>query len=335
MNRKLYIAFAAVLTMLAACTKQPIDPTPQVPDSSRSYIFFEPTVNETVESKANLVEGETLPIEANTAFGVVGYCGTKSLFSAYENGIAQVYRPDAIASFQYDNLIFWQDPTAEHDFYAFYPYSINAKVTNETDPYITYTQPTANDASMVDLMTAYTSTAKCNLVGLEFNHRLWALDVVITNTQTDGINGSDEVITDPTLTINSISVKVEGFPTEAKIYLNPTSELEPKTALNAYTYTHTIEGGDVLTNSGVTATGTYGSFLFLPVKTFKYSLEIAYKDSRGVESSFSTGAAKTIAKEFEAGKRYKLTVNKTNDTFVVGTLTPSDWTDQSVDHEFN
>ena len=34
-------------------------------------------------------------------------------------------------------------------------------------------------------------TKKCNLVGLEFNHRLWALDVVITNTQTDGINGSD------------------------------------------------------------------------------------------------------------------------------------------------
>ena len=266
-------------------------------------------------------------------------CG---LFSAaYTNGIAQVYRPAAGTSFQYDNLIFWQAASAAHNFYAFYPYSLYGSVTSATAPYITYTQPTANDATMVDLMTAYTSTAKCNLVELTFNHRLWALDVVITNGQTEGIDPDDQVTNAPTLTIKSVSVTVENFPTGAQIYLNKDHSpgLVLNTATNKYTYTINPKAtnGDVLANSGETATATYGSLLFLPITagTFKYSLEITYLDSRGVESTFSTGTAKTINKAFEAGKRYKFTVNKTNDTFVIGTLTPTDWTDQDVNHEFN
>ena len=343
---RLHILIALAAISIAACTKHVPESSPQGPDSPRSYIFFEPSVNEPVEAKATLVEGDALPAGAGTAFGVLGYYNGISLFSsAYSstNGIARVYRPEGSTEtnklpFQYDNLIYWHHPTEDHGFYAFYPYDLSV-VSNNGNPYVNYTQPTANDANMVDLMTAYTSTGKCASVELAFNHRLWALDIAITNAQTEGLNASDQVTNAPTLTIKSISVKIEGFPTGAQIYMNPTSGLALNTTTSTYTYTinSNVQSGDILPNSGATATGTYGSLLFLPVPagTFKYSLTITYLDSRGVDCTFSTGAAKTINKAFEPGKRYKLTVNKTNDTFVVGTLTPADWTNQDVNHEFN
>ena len=353
MRQHILIALAAM--SIAACTKQTPDPSPQGPDSPRSYIFFEPSVNKSVDAKAALIEGESLPADAGTAFGVLGYYGGISLFSSAHssyNGIARVYRPEGSTEtnrlpFQYDNLIYWHHPTANHKFYAYYPYGLSA-VPNNGHPYITYTQPTSNDANMVDLMTAYTSTPKCSLVELTFYHRLWALDVVITNAQTEGLNASNQVINTPTLTIKSVSVIVEDFPTGATVYLDkdykeneadntPGIALNSATASQPSTYTLTPAGTeDTLNNSGTTSSKQYGSCLFLPVSSgvFKYKLNITYLDSRGVECAFPT-ALKTVNKAFEAGKRYKLTVTKTNDTFVVGTLSPSDWTDQNVNHEFN
>ena len=78
MNRKLYIAFAAALFMVAACTKHSTDPTPQAPDSSHSYIFFETEVIEAVKSKAGIFVEESLPLpkddnDHSDEFGVLGY----------------------------------------------------------------------------------------------------------------------------------------------------------------------------------------------------------------------------------------------------------------------
>ena len=356
MRKVLYILIALAAMSIVACTKHTPEPTPQGPDTPRSYIFFEPSVHETVNSKATLVEGNKLPGAAGTAFGILGYYGSTSLFaSAYTDGIAKVYRPEGSSDeqklpFVYDNLVFWHDQDTEHHFYAFYPYSNGTPFSVTADggsSYINYTQPTSDNAAMVDLMTAYTHVAQCNEVGLTFHHRLWALDVFITNAQTEGLNSSNAVITSPTLTIKSVSVIVESFPTGAKVYLNKDYTAEGSTIsgikLNTdktsqpSTYTINVASGDVLSNSGTTASKRYGSFLFLPVpaNVFKYSLSITYLDSRGIEDTFTT-AAKTLNKPFDAGKRYTLNVTKSNDTFVVGSLSPSKWTDHpQIDHEFN
>ena len=197
MRKILQILIALATISMVACTKLITGLSPLDPDSPRSYIFFEPSVRESIDSKAELVEGATLPAESGTAFGVLGYYGGTSLFAAAyssANGIAKVYRPEDSSPFQYDNLIFWHDQTTDHNFYAFYPYSNNSNNTlltidnNGGNPYVAYTQPTSNDAAMVDLMTAYTSTSQCNEVELTFNHRLWAMDIVITNNQTKGVN---------------------------------------------------------------------------------------------------------------------------------------------------
>lgn len=361
MRKVLYILIALAAMSIVACTKHYPEPTPQGSDRPRSYIFFEPSVHKTVDSKANLVTGEKLPADAGTAFGILGYYGSQSLFaSAYTDAIAKVYRPEGSSDaqrlpFVYDNLIFWHDQTTEHQFYAFYPYSNSSSGTpltiipNNGNPYIVYTQPTSNDAAMGDLMTAYSSTKQCNEVELTFDHRLWALDVVITNDQTEGLNSSNEVITTPTITIKSVSLKIENFPTGAHFYIKKDYVAEGSaipgiklnTEVTSQPSTYTIDAastGDVLTNSGTTASKRYGSFLFLPVpaNVFKYSLIITYLDSRGIEDTFTTGAAKTLNKAFDAGKRYTLSVTKSNDTFVVGSLSPSEWSDHpQVDHEFN
>ena len=226
MKNILYIPIVLLLAMITSCDK--ISQAEEGGETSGSYIFFEPEVYEVVTTK--LVEGNKLPAEEGTAFGVLGYYGSSSLFKTVyssTNEVARVYRPAGSNSseplpFQYDNLVLWRHSTENHNFYAFYPYSIYQDVehnviNNVADPYIEYTQPTANDATMVDLMTAYTSTSLSDNVNLTFFHRLWALDIIIKNDQTSGVNSSDVIIDNPTITIKSVSVKVDAFPTGAKI----------------------------------------------------------------------------------------------------------------------
>ena len=76
MKHYIYITLAIVLSIVTACTEHPIVQVPQVPESSRSYIFFEPEVVDNKATKATFVEGEHLPAgstEAPSAFGVIVY----------------------------------------------------------------------------------------------------------------------------------------------------------------------------------------------------------------------------------------------------------------------
>lgn len=356
MKRIHYIVLAAILTICSGCSELVIDPTPQVPDMSRSYIFFNPVVNEAIDSKAALVLGDKLPSDKDTAFGVLGYYnnGTTdvSLFgTTYSgtNGIARVYRPGNNQLFQYDNLIFWLHPTADHYFYAFYPYQINGVVPTISNKAIAYTQPSANDATMVDLMTAYNQTGKKSEVELEFNHRLWALDIVIKNSQTQGIDdtAAGNIVSNPSLYVKNVKIYVDDLPTGGTIPLDG-SDSTPNTSVGDYTYTvFTSNDGQEIKSIHATTDQTlsskrYGSLLFLPGGTLKYRLEITYVDSRGDEKGTNTfyfpsqTTYQTSSVTFAEGQRYTLTINKTNDTFVVGTLIPSAWTDHpEIDHEFN
>ena len=367
MTRIIYIAFTTVI-MLTACIERQIDPTPQVSESSRSYIFFEPEVIETGATKATLIEGNTLHSTTNPtpSFGVIGYCGGNySLFGApggsatdykYANGIAQVTYSPTSQVYSYDKLALWQDKMSNHDFYAFYPYSLSTSVkhslqgSTDVKPHIEYTQPTANDNTMVDILTANTSTTMTANVDLEFHHRLWALYVQINNAQTEGLNAAGSVTNQPTMKVTGVKVVVDQFPTTAYIYLDKTQGIDylknnNQVVLSSTPSTYTLPvpaDGDVINKNG---SKTYGPLLFLPVAAgvFKYKLEITYEDSRSVSSTHSTELM-TSKTTFEGGKKYTLTINKTNDTFVLGsyfdpdegdTFQPGDWSDANVNHEFN
>lgn len=356
MNRRLYITLIAAISLLAACTEQHIDPAPQVPDSSHSYIFFEQEVVESIESKATLVEGTSLPAKSGSAFGVLGYAGTNtaSIFAG-ENGIASVSWEDEI--FKYDNLAIWHGNETEHHFYAYYPYdlgTVGVVTPNNADPYILFTQPT-QESDMKDILTAHTSRKKAsgNAVLLEFYHRLWALDIKIKNSQTTGVDGEGNTIASPSMKVTGIDVIVQNFPTKAYIYLNPNKGVElfknesGNVVLNSSTCTYSFPVTD--DESNIIAGGadkTYSSLLFSPVSTglFKYKLEVTYLDATGKTAKFTT-EFKTSTIAFESGKRYLLTINKTDDRFVVGEyydpdgnatdFAPGDWRHSRVDHEFN
>ena len=357
MKHNIYITLAIVLTILAACTEHPIDQGPQVPDSSRTYIFFEPEVVDNKATKATFVEGDHLPAgstEAPSAFGVIGYYNGKSIFDSYENNIAEVYRKGEKTSFQYDVLAWWRDrdadATTEHNFFAFYPYSIKEVVEpNNGNPYITYTLPTS-EADMEDILTAYKSTARVSPVQIVFQHRLWALDVEVVNRQTgDGYSQPGAALTPPDLTVVSVKVTLENIPSAGTMAIEGTGcTVTSRAPREEYILPQTGVKISPVDNPETTDdkenAASFGPLLFLPTpvsytdenganKTVSYKLDFTFRNHWGVEytQSFPLSAFKT---SFEPGKRYKLTVVKTDTNASVG-LTVTGWNSAPpVEHTF-
>jgi hypothetical protein len=204
---------------------------------------------------------------------------------------------------------------------------------------------------MQEVLTASASTKKTSnlTVPLEFHHRLWALDVVVKNSQTTGVDADNNVTSTPTITVTGIDVTVKNFPTSASIYLNGTDLVLTRGSddnlllNNSNVYSLPIPDGSVIAKG---SDETYGSLLFLPVPAniFTYQITVKYLDSTGKSAEF-TSTEKTSSIAFEAGKKYTLTVNKTNDQFVMGeyydpdgnssNFQPSDWYNVSFEHTFN
>ena len=334
----------ASLSFFAACTERPVDPVSSGPEASHSYIFFEPEVIESVESRAALVVGTSLPQAEGSAFGVLGFAGSNKT-SIFGGGAAEVYWHTTDGVFKYDDLAIWHGNETVHRFYAYYPYDLNTGssiVPNDGNPYISYTQP-ETEAGMQDILTAYVSRTWKDgpAVPLGFHHRLWALDVIIENSQS---YPADKPYSS-TMTVNSISLKLNDYPTGAQVYLDKKTSTILNNEPKDFTYripvnesNATIPDASVKDDSGNSLNfGKYGPLLFLPVESgsFKYDLTISYKDATGKDASFSTGL-KTSTVKFEEGKRYTLTIKKTNDQFVVGSyFNAGNWTVASVNHTFN
>lgn len=353
MKHYIYITLAIALSIVTACTEHPIDQGPQVPESSRSYIFFEPEVIEVGATKATLVEGETLPAAEGTAFGVMGYYNGTSVLGGYEDGVAKVYRNSEGGSFQYDHLGWWLNrdvnATTKHNFFAFYPYSIYGDVSlNEGSPYISYTLP-ETEAEMMDIMTAYTETARVLPVPLEFKHRLWALDVEVVNAQTgNGYSQPGAGLTSPDLTVVSVKVTLENIPSAGTMDIDDdlSCTVSSRTT-KEYTLPQTgikiSPVDDPATTDVKENAASFGPLLFLPTdlsndgNSVSYKLDFTLKNHWGVEytQSFPLSAFKLAngATSFEPGKRYKLTVVK-NDTEASVGLTVTEWDTQNVTHTF-
>ena len=353
MKHYIYITLAIALSIVTACTEHPIVQVPQVPESSRSYIFFEPEVMEVGETKATLVEGETLPAAEGTAFGVMGYYNGTSVLGGYEDGVAKVYRNSEGGSFQYDHLGWWLNrdvnATIKHNFFAFYPYSIYGDVSlNEGSPYISYTLP-ETEAEMMDIMTAYTETARVLPVPLEFKHRLWALDVEVVNAQTgNGYSQPGAALTPPDLTVVSVKVTLENIPSAGTMGIDDALSCTVSSrTTKEYTLPQTgikiSPVDDPATTDVKENAASFGPLLFLPTdlsndgNSVSYKLDFTLKNHWGVEyaQSFPLSAFKLAneATSFEPGKRYKLTVVK-NDTEASVGLTVTEWATQNVTHTF-
>lgn len=361
MKNRLYIAFAATLMFFVACTKQTIDSTQPVPDSSRSYIFFEPEVLESVKTKSETeLRYVNLSDIGNDAFGVMGYYDGAPLFQhdSYKfstdargtGWIARVYPSEGVYS--YDYLQPWMS-SDEHTFYAFYPYTgmkDNVCIENGS-PYILYNSDTD---SGIDVLTDALTTTKTATGAARFDlrHRLCALDLKIVNQQAV-VNG--ETTTYPSLVLKKVELDVQ-IPAGGKIYLadsddivlNKTTDDPTKVAYITKTFTLRNESATIAPSTSENNFAVYGPVLFLPGGGLKYRVKITYENALGQDDNFSFPATANTYREadatFVAGSRYTLTINRTADTFVIGSYEDPDgsgslqagaWKDVTVPHTFN
>lgn len=251
------IALALVAT-LVGCNKDinspeewgdvniPLDPT-------QRYIQFDADIN----TRGALITGDYLKAD----FAVLGYqypgiweaekvFATPNVF--YEDkDKTDVAMPQIVTyekydetsdGFSYSPLQVWSGN--RYSFFAYYPTGKNniQLVADQGDPYIIYTPDLGSDpTTLFDLMTASyidTGVASSASVGLEFKHRLSAIDIGARNYYeyvhdhdggTEGATPAKQV----TIEITSLEVSLDNITsTSAKIYLDHTipTKLNPVTA---------------------------------------------------------------------------------------------------------
>ncbi len=313
------------LVLLSGCAKNLDDNPNQELDQPGSYIFFDATVNETFVTKTSILTGTSL----ENPFGILGYHNSDDLF-----GITEV-SPVGDGTFSYGSTLVPWKSSEEHKFYAFHIHGIDYAtsktqvVPNNGNPYINYTQP-ADLNGMYDILTAYTATKKVPLVPLTFEHRLFALDIEITNNQTQVQIDESNVVGSSELQITSVKFYAKGIPQTAQLFI-----ASGNTPSDSKDFTYTVS--NTATQIAQDATTNFGTMLFLPCESFSYRVEIGYKEGN---YSYTYGYPSSVKTEYstvngmKAGYRYCLTIKKTNDKFFVG-LNPTDWTNEDVDHTFN
>lgn len=330
------------LLIICGCDKSSLSTNDT--EYTNQYIFFDASVETT---KGTLVTGEVLPSAANTSFGVFAYRGSQNtpVFDMYNNNIAHLYRPAERANFKYDKLAMWTAGES-HSFYAFYPYNATSIITgvghNNGTAYITYSQPSALN-NMVDVMTASvrnTTSDKHTIspVEFKFNHRLFAIGLTVVNAQIE--SRSDLVITAAKIEFVEVNTSAQ-----FNIDANDTYTA-PESGNISHTYTQTPTTIRWSTNNTPVSYNFNNSneFLLIPCTSLQVKINLT------LESVWKNEAGETIYTEtieypinetitptggFVAGKRYQLTVTKSDKGVVFDCVESTRWTSVDVPTEFN
>lgn len=259
MKRYNILIVLAIVATLVGCNKDINTTTEEwgdvnIPlDPSKHYIHFDTEIN----TRGALITGNYL--EDN--FAVVGYqypglweaekvFATPNVFYT-DKDKTEVAKPQIVeydtvnGVFNYSPLQVWSGN--HYSFFAYYPTDKDnvTLVADQGDPYIIYEPELGSDpTTLFDLMTASyidTGVASSSSVGLEFKHRLSAIDIGARNYYEydhdhDGGSENATPAKQVTIEITSLEVSLSNITsTSAKIYLDPTipTELNPTTAKKA------------------------------------------------------------------------------------------------------
>lgn len=339
------LLLTATLLMTGCGGHSPIDPDPVRP--SGQYIFFDAGV---LETKGLLEDGPGLSTAAGTDFGVFGYRPSgEPIFTTYTDmqNVARVYRATDAAAFSYTDLALWH-PGA-HDFYAFYPYDkaivTEAGVDNNQKPYIKYTQPQTLDG-MYDLMTAKAENVESSTsstVNLTFDHRLFALDFEIKNSQTV----ADLTVTRAEIKFfnvaNQVTLYYDGTANVISVYKDVPADGEAFLGMIGAGNEVTIDPGTTHNFNKIAATGKFNSFLFLPCTALNVQIKLTFVNAWGQTISPDEPLSMTLKPKdengnetaFLAGYKYKLTLNKSDDSITFDPIEPSNWESRDIPLTFN
>lgn len=350
-----YIFLLAFAALLAGCSGHLIEPDGD--DTPNAYIFLDAKV---IKTKATKYDNETLPNGKNTSFGVFGVRedGSTAIFDNYTaddnspfDDVAILYRPEhpsnrVPSDFIYDCLALWDG--GENSFYAYY-ININGseyhREFNESEfqsfctstrnvisdvgirrtsskVYMEYKQPKTLE-TMVDVMTAKTTTSRCDIVDLDFEHRLFAIDVIVRNSQIKDIDGNQArafTFSNPKVTFR--------VPTGGLLYFDEDNSNSPNPDSLDVTYTFVPKQGDTFTieaseksskdlNLNKTIENSAGNksknpFLFLPCESLRIlEFSLTYEDSWGQmpTKSYSWKISSEDGK-FLPGRTYQMIIEK-------------------------
>lgn len=339
--RNIYYILMALL-IICGCDKSSLSTNDT--EYTNQYIFFDASVETT---KGTLVTGTALPSAAGTSFGVFAYRGAQNtpVFDMYSNNnnIAKLYRPEDNKPFKYDQLALWT-AGEPHSFYAYYPYNATSTITgigqNNGTAFITYSQPSNLD-EMVDVMTASVRNTTSDKhttspVSFTFNHRLFAIGLTVVNAQTE--SKSDVAIT-------SANIEFVGVNTSAEFNMDAddTYNIALSTGNITHTYTPTTIRGPQ-NNSSVSYNFNDGNeFLLIPCRSLQVNINLkiknVWKNENGEEIyveeiPYTLNKTITPTGGFVAGKKYQLTVTKTDKGVEFVCELSSGWTSVDVPTDF-
>lgn len=254
-----------------------------------------------------------------------------------------------------DGLKKW-DFSQRYSFFAYYPYKTdNISGSNEANtPYIIYTLPEPtqetgiiNTADLWDVVTAkntnYNPTLSGTIVDLEFNHRLFCIDLYGHNFNEDDIEISDVEVTisgikynktqifldrDRTVIVHDetqnkdIEVKQPSISSKTSNWDAATFELAPSVRLR---------GG---TEAETTPLNGENNIMLIPQDY------VEGEDGLHIKVSFKLGDVKkeceaTYTKSFEEGQKYTLTVNFIGSQVVLVKGEAAEWDWVPVYHTFD
>lgn len=294
---------------------------------------------------------------------------------------ALLYRSDDGEPFQYDNLALWDG--GANSFYAYYineseflpsmsdrnkirfiedTHSVISDIgVNQTGVYMEYVQPTTLE-TMVDVMTANTTVYRrdpvtgvvSDEVTLDFQHRLFALDIIVRNNQ---IRDSELDFSAQKLKATRVVASFE-VPDGGLFYFGPPDVPSDQACSIMHSYggfetsTPTKEHVDVNLNyDRLDAGRVNASFLFFPCASLKIRFEMEYINRWGEEASYTydsidgSDPALTVEGGFLPGRKYTFLIIKNNFgsefEFVPKIAqigedgTEGSWNNKDVDHTFN
>lgn len=372
MNRIDYITALLCGTMaFAGCDKQ-MEEIPEVILPTDGYIHF----NTEVASRGALVtdmKKQDFVVTAynyanNVFWSTVELQAKPNVFynqSVTWNGAVHTY--DAFPDDDENSLKTWE-AGKRYAFFAHYPVDQSITLSNGTyegTPYITYTLPSTEDATLLkDVMTAHlldTDNSTSNEVGLTFKHRLVAMDVQARNFN-DALDNGTEVY----IKISSMKIKISNLAyNQIEIPLDASMEVTRK-ALDGWGKTAEyniipLGGAVVVAPSGSssgeeTSTGVSDAFdtniIIIPqeavegadgvVTGLKGKLEVEYQyvDSNGNTLTIEdkTGGSQSIdfdtKKDLKAGRKYYLQMTFSRSAITIAIIESGAWEDKDVEIEF-
>ena len=193
---------------------------------------------------------------------------------------------------------------------------------------------------MADVLTASVSTPPItDPVSFIFEHRLFALDVVLRNSQT--VTKTDLNVTDAVVEFTVGSSQY--------LFFDGTVGDDPDATTCTITYDFIDQQVIVDKPSGNTPRDynlnaehakidrNYYTFLFLPCSSLKVKFDLTLLNSWDEESTFTYDSEISVPGGFKAGHQYQFIITRkdSNGEDIEFTTSVEEWNEVDVDHTFN